>query len=102
MFTVDGCVIIPYPPPRGNFAESFNIKVPEDFIERDINFDENGECRDNDTLHVLWHFIYKNRLLDKEIKDLDGEEIVLSPLNFSITYIKRNKNEYLIIYLLIK
>ena len=54
MLSVVGSSIIPYPPPKGNFGEPFNIKVPETFIDREINFDENGECRDYDTLHVLY------------------------------------------------
>jgi len=89
MFSVSGCAIIPYPHPKGNFAESFNIKVPEDFIERQINFDENGECRDNDTLHLLWLFIHQNNLLDMDVKNSNGIDIIVSPINFNIAYIKK-------------
>tara|TARA_R110002074_G_scaffold396133_1_gene585182 strand:+ start:152 stop:424 length:273 start_codon:yes stop_codon:yes gene_type:complete len=89
MFTVVGCVIVPYPTPRGNFGEPFEIKVPENFTEREINFDEKGECRDYDTLHKLWHFIHRSCLLDRDVKNSDDIEITLSPINFSITYIKK-------------
>ena len=89
MFTVVGCVIIPYPPPRGNFGELFEIKVPENFTEKEVIFDQNGECRDYDTHHVLWHFIHRSRLLDRDVKNSEGIEMTLSPLNFSITYIKK-------------
>ena len=89
MLSVAGFSIIPYPHPKGNFAEPFNIKVPEDFIEREINFDKNGECRDNDTLHLLWLFIHQNNLLDMDVKNSNGVEIIVSPINFNITYIKK-------------
>ena len=89
MFTVAGSVIVPYPPPRGNFGEPFEIKVPENFTEKEVIFDQNGECRDYDTHHKLWHFIHRNGLLNKDIKNSEGIEITLSPLNFSITYIKK-------------
>lgn len=89
MFTVVGCVIVPYPPPRGNFGEPFEIKVPENFTEKEVIFDQNGECRDYDTHHVLWHFIHRNCLLDRDVKNSEGIEMTLSPLNFSITYIKK-------------
>ena len=89
MFTVVGSVIVPYPPPRGNFGEPFEIKVPENFTEKEVIFDQNGECRDCDTHHVLWHFVHMSRLLDRDVKNSYGIEITLSPLNFSITYIKK-------------
>lgn len=89
MFTVVGSVIVPYPPPRGNFGEPFEIKVPENFTEKEVIFDENCMCKDHDTLHRLWHFVHMSRLLDRDVKNSYGIEITLSPLNFSITYIKK-------------
>ena len=43
MFTVVGlCDCSLSAPPKGNFGEPFEIKVPENFTEREIIFDENG------------------------------------------------------------
>lgn len=87
MISVEGFRIIPYPEPKGNFAENFKIKVTGKFTERDIMYDNNNECKDEEILYELTHFMIKNNLLDREVENSDGIEIIVSPINFRINCI---------------
>jgi len=89
MISVHGARNIPYPPPNGNFAERFEIQVPEDFITRDIVFNEENKNCDSEILHQLKLYIIRNNLLDKVVTNSDNIEFIVSPLNFMIDYIMK-------------